>query len=98
MCMSSHVRFQQKPDSLHASGAATLGGFELSDVGAENQIQPSGCALYTYSHRTISPAPQDSLLARPSAGPQFHSVVWALRTQASTASPAWTAVGICLGF
>lgn len=36
--MSSHVRFQQKPEALHASGAATLGGFELSDVGAENQI------------------------------------------------------------
>lgn len=32
------------------------------------KFQSSGCALYTYSHRTISLAPQDSLLVRPSAG------------------------------
>lgn len=38
MCMSSHIRFQQKPEALDASGAAAVGGFELSNVGAESQI------------------------------------------------------------
>lgn len=42
MSVSSHVGFQQKPEASEVSGAATLGGFELSDMGAESQIQSSG--------------------------------------------------------
>lgn len=36
--MFSHIRFLQKPEVLDASGAATLDGFELSDMGSESQI------------------------------------------------------------
>ena len=42
MCVSSYVGSQQKPEALDASGAATLDGFELSDVGAESQSQSPG--------------------------------------------------------